>query len=403
MGRLVGRLVEGVSMRTARWAVPALLPLLVLAACTSDDEPRARPPIAVPWAEHELPVPPGPGGRTVVRDAVHCGEAWYAVGAVFLDQPTETRDTRPSAWRSGDGATWSPVEVVADTYWGKRAILNSIACSRGRIAVVGARSGGAHGNPRVTTFHLQGDTLVDVRAVFTQYGGVSASSVGAVSGGPQGWMIAGNRLSGPGVWVTDDPRGFTRVEGEPGLTRDGELVSQAQAAAWAGDGWLLVGAGAVPGELMDRDPLAWTSKDGLTWSRDEMPATRESEDVLRAVLTAEGDVVALGLRGDTFAAWTRDSEGWHESVRFGRLADERTAAPYVASLVRTTSGLLATISTGTEYQLWHSDDGSAWHPVELPDAPATAGDHALSAAEGDGILVVADDGSGARVWTAGEL
>lgn len=69
---------------------------------------------------------------------------------MFLDRPTETRDTRPAAWFSPDRETWTPVPVYARTYWGRRAILNSIAYSRDRIAVVGARSGGAHGNPRVT-------------------------------------------------------------------------------------------------------------------------------------------------------------------------------------------------------------------------------------------------------------
>ena len=67
-------------------------------------------------------------------------------------------------------------------------------------------------------------------AVFTQYGGVGATNVGPVAGGPSGWLITGNRISGPGVWFTDDPRVFTRVEGEPGLTDDGDLESLAQGA-----------------------------------------------------------------------------------------------------------------------------------------------------------------------------
>jgi hypothetical protein len=92
-------------------------------------------------------------------------------------------------------------------------------------AVVGARSGGAHGNPRVTTFWLDDGTLVDVRAVFTQYGGVSATNVGPIAGGPAGWLITGNRTSGPGVWFTDDPREFVRVEAEPGLTDDGRVLA----------------------------------------------------------------------------------------------------------------------------------------------------------------------------------
>jgi len=101
--------------------------------------------------------------------------------------------------------------VRARTYWGRRAIINSVACSRGRLAAVGARSGGAHGNPRVTTFRIDArGRLADVSAVFTQYGEVSATNVGPIAGGPSGWLIAGNRLAGPGVWFTEDPRGWPR-------------------------------------------------------------------------------------------------------------------------------------------------------------------------------------------------
>ena len=50
---------------------------------------------------------------------------------------------------------------------------------------------------------------------------MSATNVGPVAGGPTGWLITGNRTSGPGVWFTDDPRGFVRVEAEPGLLEYG--------------------------------------------------------------------------------------------------------------------------------------------------------------------------------------
>ncbi|NUS52536.1 MAG: hypothetical protein HOQ22_16040, partial [Nocardioidaceae bacterium] len=258
-------------MRSLALVAVALVGALALVAC--DEEPAPPRRLEMTWAEHPLPPHPGAPGRTVVRDAVECGEGWWVAGAVFLERPTETRDTRPALWFSPDRERWEPVPIAAHTYWGRRAILNSIACSRDRIAVVGARSGGAHGNPRVTTFWMDGETLVDVRTVFTQYGGISATNVGPVAGGPTGWLITGNRTSGPGVWFTDDPREFTLVEAEPGLTDDGDLESLAQGAGWTGDEWLVVGGGARTGQHLEPDPLAWTSSDGLTWVPEEMPAT----------------------------------------------------------------------------------------------------------------------------------
>ena len=207
--------------------------LIALTGCSTSAEPDRGP--GPSWTERELPSPAGPPGRTVVRDAVRCGAGWWVVGAVFLDHPTETRDTRPAAWFSTDRTSWTPVDVQARTYWGRRAIINSVACSRSRLAAVGARSGGAHGNPRVTTCRVDDrGRLVDVPAVFTQYGGVSATNVGPIAGGPSGWLIAGNRLFGPGVWFTDDPRVHPRGGGH-GLTGDPNLGSLAQGAGWAGD------------------------------------------------------------------------------------------------------------------------------------------------------------------------
>ena len=375
----------------------AVAGLVVLTGCTSAEPDRDPGPS---WTERELPAPAGPPGRTVVRDAVQCGSGWWVVGAVFLDQPTETRDTRPAAWFSTDRTSWTPVDVRARTYWGRRAIINSVACSRDRLAAVGARSGGAHGNPRVTTFRVDDHgRLVDVPAVFTQYGGVSATNVGPIAGGPSGWLIAGNRLSGPGVWFTDDPRGFTRVEGEPGLTGDADLGSLAQGAGWAGEEWVLVGAGARTGEHLDQDPLAWTSPDGLAWIPEPMPAEPVSEDVHRVVALADGRLLAVGRSDDTFAAWIRDDDGWQESTAFGEIAESWRGAPYVASLARTSAGVLATVSTGDHYELWQTVDGRDWREVGVPLTPETAGDHTLAVAGGEELLLVADAGDGGRVWS----
>ena len=368
----------------------------LLGACS---DPAPEPvSVRVEWSERALPVPPGAPGRSVVRDAVECGDGWWVVGAVFLDEPTETRDTRPAAWFSPDRETWTAVPVDTRTYWGRRAIINSIACSRGRVAAVGARSGGAHGNPRVTSFRMDGQTLVDVPALFVQYGGVTATNVGPIAGGPTGWLITGNRTSGPGVWFTDDPREFTRVEAEPGLTDDGDLESLAQGGGWSGEQWVVVGAGARAGRQLDRDPLAWTSADGLTWRPEPMPAEDGAQDVQRVVALDDDRLLAVGWSTDRFAAWLRVSGEWQESVPFGAIAEEWRGAPYVASLAGTPAGVLATVSTGVRYELWQTGDGRDWQRVDVPLEPQTAGDHSLVVAAGDDLLLVGDAGDGGHVW-----
>lgn len=397
-------------MTTRRWwspravgATAALAASALLGAACSTEPAEDDAGVVVGWRAGAVPAHSGAPGRTVLRDATRCGDEWWLVGAVFLDSPTETRDTRPAAWTSQDGVTWTAIPVTTHTYWGRRAILNSVACSRGRVAMVGARSGGAHGNPRVTTFRETGEGgLVDVPAVFTQYGGITATGVGPMTGGPGGWLIAGNRLSGPGVWVTDDPSGFTKVEDEPGLVGDGSVEAVAQAGAWVDGRWVLVGGGARTSSMADREPLAWTSPDGLTWSSMEVPATSEAEDLHKALEltdTAGASAVALGLSGQRFAAWVLDGSSWSRSGEFGAVAEQWSGTPYVASVAEASSGVLATLSTAARYELWFSRDTESWTPVAFPGQPSTASDHALVvAAEEDQLLLVVDDGDDARVY-----
>lgn len=389
--------------RRARRGWMAVLVLLSgsLGGCTF--ERPSTPKADHAWVARAVPQHPGLPGRRVYRDATRCEDAWWLVGAVYLDEPSQTRDTRPAAWSSTDGVRWVPVTIRTTTYWGRRAILNSVACSRGRVVTVGARSGGAHGNPRVTTFKQNSDrSLVDVPAVFTQYGGVTATGVGPITGGPEGWLIAGNRLSGPGVWVTDDPSRFTKIEGEPALTGPAGFEAIAQSGAWDGEGWTLIGGGAQRGSMADRDPAVWTSSDGLRWAPEDVPSSDRPEDMHRAVLRADGRLQAVGLSGDAFASWTRTDEGWQPAVEFGRVATTWRGTPYVASTAITKDELLATVSTGDSYQLWSTPLGeSDWHRLSAPMHPTTASDHTLIAAtNGDQVLLVCDDGTRSGVWTS---
>jgi hypothetical protein len=362
----------------------------VLASCTSDVNPH--------WTAATLPVPDGAPGRLAVRDAVHCRDAWWAVGGVVLDQPTETQDARPAAWRSTDGTTWEALPVAATTYWGRRAVLASIACAGDAVVAVGARSGGAHGNPRVTTFFEKGGGLDDRRAPFNLYGGATATNVGPITGGDPGWLVTGNRITGPAVWHSADGRDFSIEEDVPGLADEDGFGSLAQAAAWDGRQWVVVGGGNEAGTL-DRQPLAWTSPDGRAWERTEVPGTDGFDDLERVLATPDG-LVALGLRGDGFGAWLRTEDGWEAASGFGSVPDDSRASPFVSSLAHGVRGLWATTSDGSAYGLWHSDDGDEWTEVGLPaPAPATAGEQVLAvAAHDDEVVLLADDGEGGRVW-----
>lgn len=381
-------------------AAGLLSALLVLPlACDADAGPEAVRP---DWHATTLPDPTGLPGRIAVRDAVSCGGAWTAVGGVVLAEPSETRDARPAAWRSPDGVTWSALDVTATTYWGRRAILSTVACAHGQVVAVGARSGGAHGNPRVTTFFESDGGLNDQRAPFNLYGGATATNVGPITGADPGWLITGNRVSGPAVWHSTDGRDFTIEEDVPGLAAEGGFASLAQAAAWDGEGWVVVGGGNARSTL-DRQPVAWVSRDAASWQRLEVPGSEDFDDLERVVAVGDG-LVALGLRGDAFGAWRREEGDWSMGAAFGVLPEEARRSPFVSSLVNGDRGLWATVSDGATYALWHSTDADAWGPVVSPvTGPETGGERILTvAAAGETVLLLADDGAGARLWWSTE-
>ena len=172
--------------------------LLLSDACSSHTSPVIGPsegPLSLSWQEVSLPAPAGPAGRLAVRDVVTCDGKWYVVGAVL--GPAEDA-SRPAAWTSDDGKTWRAMTIQASSFYGKLQTLFTAACKDGKVATLGAKSGGAHGNPRISSFYQQADALIEVtNAAFTLYGGSDAVNVGRLSAGPKGFLLAGNRPRWP--------------------------------------------------------------------------------------------------------------------------------------------------------------------------------------------------------------
>jgi hypothetical protein len=378
----------------------AAVAVVLLAAACTDAEPESAPPepLELSWQDATLPVPPGPEGRIAVRDATTCAGRWYVVGGVFPPDPTE--DSRPAAWTSLDGQTWTSLELDAQGYWAERAVFSSVACRNAEIALVGAKSGGAHGNPRVTTWYRRDDgTYTDVVAAFELYGGPLAVTVQRIAGGPHGWLIAGGRTSGAAVWISDDARDFRLVDDDPALSNDDSMETLAWDQVHDGDRWTVVGSAAVKGRL-PRVPMAWTSPDGVSWHRQEVPGSDGFTDLERVIKVDDG-LLAAGIRGEEFGTWTRVDGTWKRLGTFGELDPDRRAGPYVSALSRAGETYFASVSDGTVYQLFASEDGHDWRPVPTPTTPTTAGEHIMAlGASGSTLLLLADDGVTGRIWRA---
>ncbi|MFV2101150.1 hypothetical protein [Micromonospora sp. LOL_024] len=372
-------------------AACALLALLV-AGCPAPEREAVDPgPLPVDWRQVRLPSPDGQG-RIVLRDLAACGGRWYAAGAVA----DPAGGTSPAVWSSDDGALWTPVPVVADSYYGQRSVLFSVACRDGIVAAVGGKVGGAHGNPRVGTWWQRDDgTLVEVAASFETYGGPQAVNVSRLAAGPAGWLIVGNRSSGAAAWVSPDAAQFTLIEGAPELASDDRGVTWAFDAVAGPSGWLAVGGVLAPGRI-DRDPAVWVSGDGRGWQRSTLPGTEAYEEVQRVVLV-DGLPVGVGLRGRAFGAWRQESAGWVAGGVFGRVAD---GFPSLGALAVSAGRMMAVVSDGERYGGWLSvDRGDEWRAVELPlVAPVGAQRSVSLVGVGERWWLAVDDGTVTSLW-----
>lgn len=378
-----------------RFGVLLLALVVIGSGCTTQPEPTTTAaPVRVAWQRLTLPVPPGPEGRVAVRDAVRCANQWYVVGGVF----TADGESRPAGWQSADGKTWSHLTFHPKGYWGRRHVIASVACRDGTLALVGAKSGGAHGNPRVSTWYQRPDGgFTEVVAAFELYGGPHAVNVGPLAAGESAWIIAGNRTSGAAVWTSPDATEFTLIDSDPQLASDPGTDTAAIHLVYAAGGWTVVGSAQLKGRVA-RTPMAWTSPDGATWHRQQVPYGDQYEDLQRVAGYRDG-LVAVGLRGGGYGVWHRDGADWRRGATFGGLDSSGGAAPFVSVLAVWQEGLAVGVSDSARYRLWHSPDGDAWRELTLPTTVDVGGERTVAlATSGSTLLLLADNANGGTVW-----
>lgn len=372
-------------------ALLAVTSVGLLAACGGGG--HAHPAPGPSWHEQRLPA--DAGTRDVVQSALWCGGRWYVAGAT-----ADARGgTRPAVWASPDGSSWRPVALhPGPDYYAERAILTSLGCRRGQLAGLGAKPGGAHGNPRVETWRQLGDgSLAAVRAPFEQYGGQDAVSVNRLAGGPEGYLIAGTRVTGAAVWSSPTGLRFVLHEDVPGLASTAAATTQALDAVWWRGSWTVVGDTTRSSGRLVGTVWSGPSAGAGPWTPVSLPGGTRVTTAERATVTASGPVVA-GLDDAAFALWSRDGDGWALASTFGSVHAGATSPAFVSGLAWTGSRLVATYSDGVAFHLVSGTAGSM-AAVPLPTPGVVRGDRTVTvAAHGDQLLLLADDGRHSRLW-----
>ena len=361
-----------------------------LAAC---DHAGAPSGIHLSWREDDLPA--AAGERVVVRAATWCDGRWVVVGAT-----ADARgNTRPAVWTSTDAVDWHPVPLhPGRDYYAARAILFSVGCASGRLALLGAKSGGAHGNPRTATWRERPDgSLAAVPAAFELFGGPNAVSVSRLTGGPTGYLIAGTRSGGATVWTsrTGDP--FRIHEDAPGLASTKQQRTQALDAVWWHGAWTV--AGVATDDTGRLGATTWRGPADGAWTASRLPGGKTITTAERLALTDDGPL-AVGFVDRAFGVWSERDEKWALDSTFGRQDPEATSAAYVSGVAWTGSLLAAAYSDGAAYHLAVGPT-SGLDDVPLPAPVAVRGDSTVTvAAHRESLLLLTDNGSGAHVWLA---
>jgi hypothetical protein len=304
--------------------------------------------------------------------------------------------TRPAVWTSTDALRWRPVALdPGHDYYARRAILTSVGCSRGRVAALGAKPGGAHGNPRVETWHQLADgTLAAVPAPFERYGGQDAVSVNRLCGGTAGFLVTGTRVSGAAVWSSPTGARFTLHARAPGLASSPAASTQALDAVWWDGAWVVVGdASRSDGRLV---ATAWSGTGRGPWRAVSLPGGAHLTTGERVVLTGAGPV-AVGLLDRAFGIWSDRDGNWSQESTFGAQV-EATSPVFVSGLAWTGSRFAVTYGDGDDFRLAVGTAASL-AGVPLPTTVTDRGDHtATVAAHGDDLLLLTDDGHHTHAW-----
>lgn len=308
----------------------------------SDAPPSDAP--GVSWQRLELP---GSDGMGAVVDVESIAGGFVALGF--------TGPTGSTIWTSADGRTWTE---RPQPHWANVA-LASMAEIDGRLIAVG----------RDTT-----DIEAELAVVWISDDGVEWR---LAEGGPD---LVGAQL----IEVVATDAALVAIGGFPGrdaaaafTSADGEVWTLAdthtpgafdQAFTWSvaagGPGLVAVGWRRNADPAIGFDPAFWTSTDGASWSLAPTPAGAPGAQARDIIGLDDGTLAAVGdlVNGGQSFAWASDDGIAWDLAEPGDGFD----GGLVADLGRSSAGLVAVGSVGTDGAMWTSDDGRAWALVRDP-------------------------------------
>jgi hypothetical protein len=316
-----------------------------------------------------------PGQATIADVAGLPGGGFVAVGY-------EPPDWIPAAWTSPDGATWSihPMGTTKFTF----PVAMAIGAD-GTVVAVG-RSGPlpvAWTSTDGVTWQAHPVARLDDRGIAERMTTVVATGHGYLAGGSVGPELLERHAR---FWTSIDGLDWRPVPDDPAAFADAEVRSITP----FGDGYLAVGV--LGTAQAHTGAVAWTSADGMTWSRVDDPALVGGIAV--AVTAAPfGGLVAVGSDLDRreAVAWTSP-----DGRRWTRAPSEPSRQwpggyAWMTDVVAIGDALIAIgedqgLQRGTA-TAWVSRDGRRWEPARAAPVQEGAEFYAVTPG-GPGVVAV---------------
>ena len=361
----------------------------------------------------------------IMNDVTAGGPGLVAVGSDCAGLCTDASPHSAAVWTSVDGVSWSRVPHDEAVFGGEGIqAMESVAAGGPGLVAVGADNPDDFGYTGAVWTSVDGLTwsrVPDDEEVFAhaQIGSVSAGGPGLVAVGFGSNSDLGPNGLSAAVWTSIDGRSWSRVPHDEAVF-GGEGLQAMEGVTAGGPGLVAVGRD-CPNRCLgsstgDAAAPVWTSVDGVTWSR-VSPGGTVLDGEMWGVSVGGPGLVAVGrVKRDTpgpfrdAAAWTSaDGLGW------SRVSQEQEVFG-AAEMVSVAAGGLGLVAVGRPKPeggartvppderhalVWASVDGVVWSRV--PHDEAVFGEGSFIAdvtAGGPGLVAVGGDSEGGAVWTS---
>ena len=406
-------------LRNSQTLPTSVVPLPTAQVVLASPRPEASSVVlGETWGTLAIPASDVGSGWIGLMNGVAVTESGFvAVGRPVCVPQNEPTNCHASVWTAAPGEGWTHVPdqpglEISATFptSGPEPGMLDVAAGPAGLVAIGWNFDPKAGGPGI--WHSpDGRTWQRAQVDFgASPAEANAHRIVAVAGGPRGYVIVGYVIAGfstraPAItaraaaWTSPDGVTWTRAVDSADMdvgpcqhTGEEPSCGGMRGVTPIGSGYVAVGqARSNPGDRSR--PAAWTSPDGITWTRSDAGLTFDG--FLSGVTAGGAGLVAVGTicQPSCFnvspgvAATSRDGSTWTFSPVAG--ANELDGVAFAGGHTFALGVRSQDVDPRAELQLWRTDDGLAWQRVTgLPSIPDATSYRNVDVAAADDRLVV---------------